>query len=502
MLVSDPVPTFPNDATCGRVRSVFRSAGYDEETFRSALGLSAHPVLNLVPLPVFREGLRSLSPALTCLFELFIAEATLRKDDLKPALCQHLLADLRTAGLLAEAPDGGIRGTVHILPVGDILVASDRRGLHARREADMVPGPGGPTRTLLEFAFPGPMGNLLDLGCGPGVLGLLAGAGAARIVSTDINPRALAFTRFNAALNGRENVECREGSLFEPVQGERFDRILCNPPFAISPARTFLYRDGEEGIVRTILREAPGYLAPGGALQMMTEWPEPAGGHWWQWLEEWCRDMDADVHVLRLYSHGNGDHTWRWLVQEHGEGPIPQEVFREWMAYLEDSGIGSVGGGQVVVRRPGSSDRIRTFRKAPARDRGPVGEALLRWVESRELAASLEDSDLLDLPLEPAPELKRESASTTEGEGWKSESITLQQKAGLRFGARVDPVAAAVVGLLDGTRTPRDALILFCQVNGLESEIFEAGLPGALTALLDLGLLTSAGPRGRSQTSC
>ena len=491
--MSDPVPSFPDDRSCGRVRSVFRSSGYDEETFRSALGLSAHPDLNLVPLPVFREGLRPLSPALTCLFELFIAEATLTEDDLESALCQHLLADLRTAGLLAEAPDGGIRGTVHILPVGDILVASDRRELHARREADMVPGPGGPTRTLLEFAFPGPMGNLLDLGCGPGVLGLLSGAGAARVVSTDINPRALAFTRFNAALNGRENVECREGSLFEPVQGERFDRILCNPPFAISPARTFLYRDGEEGIVRTILREAPGYMAPGGALQMMTEWPEPAGGHWWQWLEEWCRDMDADVHVLRLYSHGNGDHTWRWLVQEHGEGPIPQEVFREWMAYLEDSGIGSVGGGHLVMRRAGSRDRLRTFRKAPARDQGPVGAALLRWVESRELASSVEDSELMDLALAPAPGLEREDRKGTEGEGWQWMNSILRLPAGLRFAARVDPVAAVVVGLLDGRRTPREALARFCGSVGIEERLFEAGLPGALRSLLELGLLQ--GPR-------
>ncbi|NRD08293.1 hypothetical protein HRF29_04940 [Rathayibacter agropyri] len=36
-------------------------------------------------------------------------------------------------------------------------------------------------------------------------------------------------------MNGIENIEFRLGSLYEPVAGERFDQIVTNPPFVITP---------------------------------------------------------------------------------------------------------------------------------------------------------------------------------------------------------------------------------------------------------------------------
>ena len=59
---------------------------------------------------------------------------------------------------------------------------------------------------------------------------------------------ALAYARFNAAVNDIRNVEFRLGSLFEPVEGERFDHIVSNPPFVITPRTDgvpdYEYRDG------------------------------------------------------------------------------------------------------------------------------------------------------------------------------------------------------------------------------------------------------------------
>ena len=70
----------------------------------------------------------------------------------------------------------------------------------------------------------------LDIGTGNGVHALLAAAHADEVIATDVNPRALAFTRISAALNGLDNVETRLGSLFEPVAGETFGLITCNAP--------------------------------------------------------------------------------------------------------------------------------------------------------------------------------------------------------------------------------------------------------------------------------
>jgi release factor glutamine methyltransferase len=49
-------------------------------------------------------------------------------------------------------------------------------------------------------------------------------------VAVDINPSAIRCTRINALLNA-VSVDAREGDLFGPVEGERFDVVLFNPPY-------------------------------------------------------------------------------------------------------------------------------------------------------------------------------------------------------------------------------------------------------------------------------
>ena len=61
----------------------------------------------------------------------------------------------------------------------------------------------------------------LDLGTGSGVQAFLAARHSGHVVGLDLNPRALRLARLNAALNGVENVDWRQGDLFEPVRDER-----------------------------------------------------------------------------------------------------------------------------------------------------------------------------------------------------------------------------------------------------------------------------------------
>ncbi|MBI4491791.1 MAG: methyltransferase [Chloroflexi bacterium] len=72
----------------------------------------------------------------------------------------------------------------------------------------------------------------LDLGTGCGLCALALARRGLAVVATDINPRALACARENAARLGLgARVAFRLGSVFEPVAGERFDLICSNPPF-------------------------------------------------------------------------------------------------------------------------------------------------------------------------------------------------------------------------------------------------------------------------------
>lgn len=111
-----------------------------------------------------------------------------------------------------------------------------------RRELAVAPGVFPPVifRTAPFFAsaiaaatFP-PDARILDLGTGSGIGALLAldTAEGTRAVATDLDERAVACARQNAASWGLgERFEARTGDLFAPVAGETFDVVLFHPPF-------------------------------------------------------------------------------------------------------------------------------------------------------------------------------------------------------------------------------------------------------------------------------
>ena len=110
---------------------------------------------------------------------------------------------------------------------------SDRVGGTAGR--DFVPGVHRPSVTLAHLTVRRRVERALDVGTGNGVQAILAAAHAERVVATDINPRALAYAGLNASLNGCDNIEFRHGSFLDPVAGDRFDLVVSNPPYVISP---------------------------------------------------------------------------------------------------------------------------------------------------------------------------------------------------------------------------------------------------------------------------
>lgn len=72
----------------------------------------------------------------------------------------------------------------------------------------------------------------LDMGTGSGVGAVFLARRGWRVVAIDLNPEAVRCTRINVLLNHLEDrVEVRQGDLFGPVAGERFDLVLFNPPF-------------------------------------------------------------------------------------------------------------------------------------------------------------------------------------------------------------------------------------------------------------------------------
>lgn len=76
--------------------------------------------------------------------------------------------------------------------------------------------------------------SILDLCCGGGAIGIAAAIHfpQARVVLSDIDADALSLAVVNVRQHGvGDRVRCVEGSLFAGLANERFDIILCNPPY-------------------------------------------------------------------------------------------------------------------------------------------------------------------------------------------------------------------------------------------------------------------------------
>lgn len=74
-------------------------------------------------------------------------------------------------------------------------------------------------------------GEVLDLGCGYGAIGITIAKlnHLCRVTMIDINERAVELTDKNILLNKVENAECFQSDAFENVKN-MYDMIVCNPP--------------------------------------------------------------------------------------------------------------------------------------------------------------------------------------------------------------------------------------------------------------------------------
>ncbi|HYN40793.1 MAG TPA: HemK2/MTQ2 family protein methyltransferase [Thermoanaerobaculia bacterium] len=111
----------------------------------------------------------------------------------------------------------------------------------------------------------------LDMGTGSGIGALALARAGYSVVAVDVNPEAVRCARINALLNQlEERIDVREGNLFEPVSGERFDVVAFNPPFfegTPSDLHDAAWRS--TGVFERFAAQLPGHLAPGGLVLVL-----------------------------------------------------------------------------------------------------------------------------------------------------------------------------------------------------------------------------------------
>ncbi|MCW4029777.1 MAG: methyltransferase [Candidatus Bathyarchaeota archaeon] len=116
------------------------------------------------------------------------------------------------------------------------------------------------TQILIEAMVLPKTGNVLDIGCGYGAVGIVAAATNPQlhVVLTDVNIRAVRLAKQNLSANRISNAEVKYGYLYEPVEGTLFNCVLSNPPVSAGM-----------DTVKAIISQAPKVLATNGTFQMV-----------------------------------------------------------------------------------------------------------------------------------------------------------------------------------------------------------------------------------------
>ena len=140
--------------------------------------------------------------------------------------------------------------------LGQQVSLETRRGLFSPEHVDR-----GTLAMLSHVKIASGM-RIMDLGCGCGVVGIVAAkiAGEENVFMSDADPMAVATARRNAERNGVSGVHICVSDGFQSVDASGFDLILSNPPYQtdFSVAKGFI----EKGFNR---------LKIGGRLYMVTK---------------------------------------------------------------------------------------------------------------------------------------------------------------------------------------------------------------------------------------
>ncbi|MBO0982745.1 methyltransferase [Rathayibacter sp. SD072] len=460
-----------------------------------------------------------------------------------------LLADPVTAAEAEEAlPALGLDGAVELELVraeaGAVVVAAldlrpydlvDSRGaaswwiasdlgelaLGRALSEDHVLGVGGASLTLTGLMIQRPVGRVLDLGTGCGIQALHASRHADRVVATDISHRALAIAAFNAELNGIDSIEFRHGSLYEPVAGERFDHIVTNPPFVITPRSpgvpSYEYRDGGlEGdeIVRRVVVGAAEHLTPGGVAQLLGNWEYRESADAFDRVRGWLADTRGALEQalepgragLDAWIDGARSPLDVWIVEREQQDPA---VYAEtwirdggttrgaefdtlvdaWLEDFERRGVTGVGFGYVTLRLPARPRRPfeRLERIDGVLSTAGLGGHLAHCLDAAERLADLDDRTLAGLSLVVARDV------TEERHYWPGNDdptvLRLRQGGGFSRTEDVDTALAAVVGACDGELSLAAIIAAVASLLHVEEEAVSASVLPGVRDLVSTGML-------------
>ena len=309
---------------------------------------------------------------------------------------------------------------------------------------DHVLGIGRAGLTLAALTPRKPVETALDLGVGCGIQTLYLLRHVRQVVATDISTRALEFTAFNVALAGVDSarVQLRQGNLLEPVAGQRFDLIVSNPPFVITPPSVrqaglplMEYRDAGGPILPALVRGLEDHLNPDGVAVMLGNWEHREGTSWRTSVNQWI-GKSLDAWIIQREVQDPVEYAAMWLrdggLTPERSGAAFENALAAWQEDFDSRQVSGVGMGYLVFHAPGAMgdasavapgaaatstpgavvEPWRVLEEVPTSGQGALGEHVAQVIAAHEALRGLDDAQVAALKLRTASGLSKEEALT------------------------------------------------------------------------------------------
>ncbi|WP_018023873.1 methyltransferase [Corynebacterium ulceribovis] len=442
--------------------------------------------------------------------------------DLEAAFGPELVGLGADCGAIARTADGAVRITVNVQPMtvgapadaqaggqageqtgaqadaSDYFLFSDQDAALAEfvPDADHVPGAGQASLTLADSVPTTPTASLLDVGCGSGVQMLLQAGQCAQLTGIDVSQRAVDYataTMQAAGLSHRSRVLA--GSWFEPVAGEKFTRIVANPPFVVGPPKVeHVYRDSGLGLdeaSRLVVSQAADYLTPGGTAHLLASWVHVAEQAWQQRVASWLPAEGVRAWVLQRDVADPALYVGTWLRDESIDprSQVARERTQEWLDYLYAHDVDGIGFGFIVLQAiSGPSEVVCEEFDQPYTD--PLGTEVAEYLLRADWLAKQTSDSVGAARYQLRPTVARENVAvmdTDTGMGFAPQVVRLTRMDGPRWSHDVDELTAALVAGLRPDGLPLDevaALLGYSQ--GLDDDGVAALANAARGVIVDL----------------
>jgi methylase of polypeptide subunit release factors len=399
--VTAPTPDRKAAAALG---SALRKLGYVEDALDDLLDEDA---FSGKPEDVLVAARRLPKSRLGTAIRLLFLQLPVPKAEAIDALGRKAVEALASTGL-AELR-GDVVPTARLVPIADVLLASDGFSRDADDPPDYVASYTPTARTCDVLTVRKRGRRALDVGTGSGIHALLAARRHREVVAVDVNPRALAYTALNAALNGFDNVECRIGSFFAPVEGESFDLITCNAPYVVSPEHRWAYRDSGfrgDDLTAHLVGATAAHLADGGYATLLGSWLVTRGDDPEERPVKWVGETGCDGWVLASPVTDPLGHAAGWNAQFFGDPAGYEAALDEWTAYLAELGARGVVEGAILLHRRGEGRPTVRVDEIDEDSLEPSGDQIRRAFANRARLAGMRFSDVPTLRLARAMPLR------------------------------------------------------------------------------------------------